>query len=121
MRQRPLLPFAGTNLVLRDSGAKTRAGMHFRANVWFCNLPWPAGTAKYVHKACLQKWVTEKGNLKCEICGQSYKGGYRVPPPRERQPPDDLPEHARFLFRERFMDVYDDDHARLRRQSGTSW
>lgn len=40
-----------------------------------------SGTLRHAHKACLQKWVTEKGDLKCEICGVTYTGNYVVPPP----------------------------------------
>jgi len=39
------------------------------------------GTVKYAHHECIQMWVNEKGNLKCEICGGSFKGSYTVPPP----------------------------------------
>ncbi|KAG1680720.1 hypothetical protein FOA52_008052 [Chlamydomonas sp. UWO 241] len=40
-----------------------------------------AGTQRHAHHACIQRWVDEKGNIKCEICGQQYKGQYTVPPP----------------------------------------
>jgi mannose-6-phosphate isomerase-like protein (cupin superfamily) len=28
---------------------------------------------QWVHHACVQQWVTEKGNIKCEICGSEFK------------------------------------------------
>jgi len=40
-----------------------------------------AGTQRWAHRTCIQRWVTEKGNLKCEVCGQEYKGEYDIPPP----------------------------------------
>lgn len=51
----------------------------------FSNLDTPcgcAGTQRHAHQACIQRWVEEKGHLKCEICGQEYKGNYTAPPPR---------------------------------------
>ncbi|XP_078444296.1 uncharacterized protein LOC144713564 [Wolffia australiana] len=38
------------------------------------------GSLKYAHRACLQQWVNEKGDLTCEICHESYKSGSVVPP-----------------------------------------
>jgi RING-variant domain len=48
-----------------------------------------------VHHACLQRWIDERElprsntnqALVCEICKQSYKAGYRSPPPRPTAPP----------------------------------
>ncbi|KAG2429627.1 hypothetical protein HXX76_010858 [Chlamydomonas incerta] len=40
-----------------------------------------AGTSKYAHHDCIQRWINEKGNLNCEICDQTYRGTYTVPPP----------------------------------------
>ncbi|KAG2429666.1 hypothetical protein HYH02_014004 [Chlamydomonas schloesseri] len=40
-----------------------------------------AGTSKYAHRECIQRWINEKGNLRCEICDQEYRGAYTVPPP----------------------------------------
>lgn len=49
------------------------------------NLEQPCGctgTQLCAHHECIQKWVNEKGNKKCEICEQQYKGDYTVPEPR---------------------------------------
>ncbi|GAX84325.1 hypothetical protein CEUSTIGMA_g11747.t1 [Chlamydomonas eustigma] len=53
-----------------------------------------AGTQRWAHRACIQRWVTEKGNLKCEVCGQEYKGEYDVPPP---PPPGATPASPVYL------------------------
>ncbi|KAF5826194.1 hypothetical protein DUNSADRAFT_4212, partial [Dunaliella salina] len=50
-----------------------------------------SGTQRYAHHACIQRWVEEKGNRRCEICEALYRGLYVVPPP---QPP--IPEHSPF-------------------------
>jgi hypothetical protein len=34
------------------------------------------GTLGYIHESCLTAWVTEKGSLICELCGQRYKAPY---------------------------------------------
>ncbi|GFR40376.1 hypothetical protein Agub_g925 [Astrephomene gubernaculifera] len=39
-----------------------------------------AGTQKYAHHECIQRWVNEKGHLRCEICDQQYRGSFTVPP-----------------------------------------
>ncbi|GLC44242.1 hypothetical protein PLESTM_001572100 [Pleodorina starrii] len=39
-----------------------------------------AGTQKYAHHECIQRWVNEKGHLRCEICDQQYRGNFSVPP-----------------------------------------
>ncbi|MCO5588574.1 hypothetical protein L7F22_042531 [Adiantum nelumboides] len=44
------------------------------------------GSIKYAHRKCVQRWCIEKGDTVCEICQQSYKGGYTAPPP----PPNDV-------------------------------
>ncbi|MCO5589213.1 hypothetical protein L7F22_043179 [Adiantum nelumboides] len=44
------------------------------------------GSIKYAHRKCVQRWCNEKGDTVCEICQQSYKGGYTAPPP----PPNDV-------------------------------
>ncbi|GBF95164.1 hypothetical protein Rsub_07877 [Raphidocelis subcapitata] len=41
-----------------------------------------AGTQRFAHPQCIQRWVDEKGNLTCEICGTAYRGSYTPPPPR---------------------------------------
>lgn len=46
------------------------------------------GTQRYAHHACIQKWINEKGHLKCEICEQQYKAQYTVPPPPPPLPAD---------------------------------
>ncbi|KAG2488498.1 hypothetical protein HYH03_013001 [Edaphochlamys debaryana] len=37
------------------------------------------GTQKYAHHECIQRWVNEKGNLRCEICDSEYRGAFTVP------------------------------------------
>ncbi|KAF3324236.1 uncharacterized protein LOC144573774 isoform X1 [Carex rostrata] len=39
-----------------------------------------SGSLKYAHRACVQRWCNEKGNITCEICHQSYRNGYTAPP-----------------------------------------
>lgn len=36
--------------------------------------------SQYAHRACVQRWCNEKGDIICEICHQSYKPGYIAPP-----------------------------------------
>ncbi|KAJ3677379.1 hypothetical protein LUZ60_003103 [Juncus effusus] len=38
------------------------------------------GSLKYAHRACVQRWCDEKGDILCEICHNSYKHGYTAPP-----------------------------------------
>ncbi|KAJ3679668.1 hypothetical protein LUZ60_017679 [Juncus effusus] len=44
------------------------------------------GSLKYAHRACVQRWCNEKGDITCEICHQPYKPDYTAPP---RAPPDE--------------------------------
>lgn len=44
------------------------------------------GGLRWVHAKCLQRWVTEKGDLRCEICRTTYAGPYTAPPPRPQPP-----------------------------------
>ncbi|OIT21216.1 PREDICTED: uncharacterized protein LOC109219200 [Nicotiana attenuata] len=39
-----------------------------------------SGSLKYAHRACVQHWCDEKGDITCEICHQQYQPGYTVPP-----------------------------------------
>ncbi|XP_059317356.1 uncharacterized protein LOC132067948 isoform X2 [Lycium ferocissimum] len=39
-----------------------------------------SGSLKYTHRACVQHWCNEKGDITCEICHQQYQPGYTVPP-----------------------------------------
>lgn len=39
-----------------------------------------SGSLKYAHRACVQRWCNEKGDITCEICHESYKPGYTAPP-----------------------------------------
>ncbi|CAA7401917.1 unnamed protein product [Spirodela intermedia] len=39
-----------------------------------------SGSLKYAHRACLQRWINEKGDLTCEICHEPYRSGYVAPP-----------------------------------------
>ncbi|EEE68755.1 hypothetical protein OsJ_27447 [Oryza sativa Japonica Group] len=38
------------------------------------------GSLKYAHRACVQRWCDEKGDLTCEICHEPYKHGYTALP-----------------------------------------
>ncbi|KAF3338211.1 E3 ubiquitin ligase SUD1 [Carex littledalei] len=44
------------------------------------------GSLKYAHRACVQRWCNEKGDINCEICHQPYKPDYTATP---RAPPDE--------------------------------
>ncbi|XP_010937150.1 uncharacterized protein [Elaeis guineensis] len=47
------------------------------------NLETPCGcngSLKYAHRACVQHWCNEKGDITCEICHEQYKPGYTAPP-----------------------------------------
>lgn len=39
-----------------------------------------SGSLKYAHRACVQRWCNEKGDITCEICHEPYKPGYTAPP-----------------------------------------
>ncbi|KAL6840050.1 hypothetical protein ACP4OV_029860 [Aristida adscensionis] len=39
-----------------------------------------AGTLKFAHRKCIQRWCNKKGNITCEICNQVYSPNYIVPP-----------------------------------------
>ncbi|KAJ6820510.1 uncharacterized protein M6B38_353825 [Iris pallida] len=39
-----------------------------------------SGSLKYAHRACVQRWCNEKGDITCEICHEGYKPGYTAPP-----------------------------------------
>ncbi|CAL8467531.1 g7069 [Coccomyxa elongata] len=39
-----------------------------------------SGTLKWAHPACIQTWINEKGDKRCEICRHPYSGTYRDPP-----------------------------------------
>lgn len=43
-----------------------------------------SGSMSCAHPACIQQWINEKGDMRCEICKQPYTGDFRQPPP---QPP----------------------------------
>ncbi|XP_020259610.1 uncharacterized protein LOC109836128 [Asparagus officinalis] len=34
----------------------------------------------YAHRACVQRWCNEKGDIMCEICLEPYKPDYTAPP-----------------------------------------
>jgi len=38
------------------------------------------GSVKYAHRACVQRWCNEKGDVTCEICHEPYEHGYTAPP-----------------------------------------
>ncbi|ONK73890.1 uncharacterized protein A4U43_C03F620 [Asparagus officinalis] len=35
---------------------------------------------QYAHRACVQRWCNEKGDIMCEICHEPYKPDYTAPP-----------------------------------------
>jgi hypothetical protein len=51
-----------------------------------------SGSVQFTHRACLQRWIDEKGDNppRCELCKAEYHGvpPYRNPPPR---PPPSRP------------------------------
>ncbi|KAI7843352.1 hypothetical protein COHA_003048 [Chlorella ohadii] len=42
-----------------------------------------AGSIKWAHHACVQRWVDEKHDKLCEICGSQFLGDYSAPPQAE--------------------------------------
>ncbi|KAJ4810426.1 RING/FYVE/PHD zinc finger superfamily protein [Rhynchospora pubera] len=40
-----------------------------------------AGTLKFAHRKCIQRWCNKKGSITCEICNQIYAPNYSIPPP----------------------------------------
>ncbi|XP_008801207.2 E3 ubiquitin-protein ligase MARCHF8-like isoform X2 [Phoenix dactylifera] len=42
-----------------------------------------AGTIKFSHRKCVQKWCDLKGDIICEICHQEYRPNYSVAPESE--------------------------------------
>ncbi|KAL9227626.1 hypothetical protein vseg_003294 [Gypsophila vaccaria] len=44
-----------------------------------------AGTAKFAHRECIQRWCDEKGNIICEICLQKYEPGYTAIPKQPKK------------------------------------
>ncbi|KAL3528385.1 hypothetical protein ACH5RR_007707 [Cinchona calisaya] len=40
-----------------------------------------SGSLKFAHRACVQRWCNEKGDITCEICHQPYQPNYTAPPP----------------------------------------
>ncbi len=91
------------------------------------------GTQRHAHHACIQRWVDEKGNARCEICEQPYRGSYTVPPP----PPAALPADTLPLFtpmyileasdprhpyhQQRLDAMLDADHGLYQRNHSVSW
>ncbi|OWM90411.1 hypothetical protein CDL15_Pgr014714 [Punica granatum] len=41
-------------------------------------------------RKCVQQWCNEKGDIKCEICHQSYQPGYTAPPPPPLSDDDEI-------------------------------
>lgn len=54
-----------------------------------------SGSVKFAHRACVQRWINEKGNIICEICHETYKNGFTAPVRRQLLTPDELPAHIR--------------------------
>ncbi|PKI77985.1 uncharacterized protein LOC116189419 [Punica granatum] len=49
-----------------------------------------SGSLKFAHRKCVQQWCNEKGDIKCEICHQSYQPGYTAPPPPPLSDDDEI-------------------------------
>eukprot|EP00193_Tetraselmis_chui_P010309 CAMPEP_0177789700 /NCGR_PEP_ID=MMETSP0491_2-20121128/22916_1 /TAXON_ID=63592 /ORGANISM="Tetraselmis chuii, Strain PLY429" /LENGTH=325 /DNA_ID=CAMNT_0019311635 /DNA_START=65 /DNA_END=1042 /DNA_ORIENTATION=- len=65
-----------------------------------------AGTVKWAHHECVQKWINEKGNKLCEICNSEFQGDFSVPEPAQlRDLSLDALSALPFLgpFRQRYM------------------
>lgn len=45
-----------------------------------------SGTQKWAHHDCIQRWISEKGGLRCEVCHTNYQGDFTVPPPAPPRP-----------------------------------
>ncbi len=45
------------------------------------------GSIQHAHAACIQRWIDEKGDLVCELCGQRFVGAFTSPPERQAAPP----------------------------------
>jgi hypothetical protein len=37
-------------------------------------------TQSHAHHQCLQRWINEKGHLRCEVCDRQYTGNFHVTP-----------------------------------------
>eukprot|EP00239_Pterosperma_sp_CCMP1384_P012022 CAMPEP_0197859592 /NCGR_PEP_ID=MMETSP1438-20131217/34279_1 /TAXON_ID=1461541 /ORGANISM="Pterosperma sp., Strain CCMP1384" /LENGTH=340 /DNA_ID=CAMNT_0043476135 /DNA_START=195 /DNA_END=1214 /DNA_ORIENTATION=- len=46
-----------------------------------CNC---TGSMAYAHQSCIQRWIQEKGDKTCEICGSSFNEKYAEPTPEAR-------------------------------------
>lgn len=88
------------------------------------------GTQKYAHHSCIQRWIDEKGHLRCEICEQPYRGEYTVPPPGP--PLDDLTMFSPLFIRvdgetgpgqhhDRTLDFLDESDHYYQRNPAASW
>lgn len=41
-----------------------------------------AACLQWAHRGCIQRWIDEKHDRVCEVCGQPFRGAFRDPPPR---------------------------------------
>mmetsp|Transcript_26218 Transcript_26218/g.57259 ORF Transcript_26218/g.57259 Transcript_26218/m.57259 type:complete len:324 (-) Transcript_26218:1020-1991(-) len=90
-----------------------------------------SGTQRFAHHACIQRWVEEKGNIRCEVCAQEYQGDYHVPP-EPATPADAMPVltplyivdpetgRARAMRHNHNMDMFDDNEQYYQRHTGLS-
>ena len=40
-----------------------------------------AGSMRFIHPRCLQRWINEKGDAVCEVCKNPFQGEWEVPIP----------------------------------------
>jgi RING-variant domain len=67
------------------------------------------GVPQHAHRDCIQKWINEKGNKTCEICGQPFVGEFEDPPPR----PPSMPPAAVPLLVQGLRGIFEEAEARV--------
>jgi uncharacterized membrane protein YidH (DUF202 family) len=56
------------------------------------------GSIQWVHHHCVQRWITEKGDSRCELCKERFTGDFEVPPPPRNALPWSHPGNAAALL-----------------------